>query len=122
MYITDDLSKEGFLLLKKDRQELLNQISELKNLLDGFDFVYPFLESLYEPKFDVLTKENKYVGSLSIMFPTLDEPILREFEIGLVSYYDGKENAVLIEDGYIKANELLKSMFPLHFPNNDTDK
>jgi hypothetical protein len=122
MYITDDLSKEGFLLLKKDRQELLNQISELKSLLDGFDFVYPFLESLYEPKFDILTKENKYVGSISIMFPTLDEPILREFEIGLVSSYDGKENAVLIEDGYIKANELLKSMFPLHFPNNDTDK
>ena len=39
-----------------------------------------------------------------------------------LSSYDGKENAVLIEDGYIKANEFLKSMFPLHFPNNDTDK
>jgi hypothetical protein len=122
MYITDDLSKEGFLLLKKDRQELLNQISELKSLLDGFEFVYPFLESLYEPKIDILTKENKYFGSIPIMFPTLDEPILKEFEIGLVSSYDGKENAVLIEDGYIKANELLKSMFPLHFPNNDIDK
>jgi hypothetical protein len=122
MYITNELSKEGFLLLKKDRQELLNQISELKSLLDGFDFVYPFLESLYEPKIDILTKENKYVGSIPIMFPTLDEPILKEFEIGLVSSYDGKENAVLIEDSYIKANELLKSMFPLHFPNNDTDK
>lgn len=122
MYITNDLSKEGFLLLKKDRQELLNQISELQSVLDDFEYVYPFLESLYEPKVVILTKENKYVGSISIMFPTLDEPILREFEIGLVSSYDGKENAVLIEDSYIKANEFLKSMFPLHFPNNDTDK
>ena len=122
MYITNDLSKEGFLLLKKDRQELINQITELQSILNDFEYVYPFLESLYEPKVEILIKEDKYVGSISLMFPTLDEPILKEFEIGLVSSYDVKENAVLIEDGYIKANEFLKSMFPLHFPNNDTDK
>ena len=122
MFISNNLSKEGFLLLKKDRQELLNQISELQSVLNDFEFVYPFLESLYEPKVEIKKQEDKYFGSISIHYPTLEEPMLEEFEIGMVSIYNGKENSILIEDGYKKANELLKSKFPLHFPNNDTDK
>jgi hypothetical protein len=122
MFISNNLTKEGFLLLKKDRQELLNQISELQSILNDFEFVFPFLESIYEPKVEIKKQEDKYYGSISIHYPTLEEPILEEFEIGFVSSYNGKENSILIEDGYKKANELLNSKFPLHFPNNDTDK
>ena len=45
--ILTDLTKSGYLLLKKDRSELINQISELQSLLDDFEFAFPFLESIF---------------------------------------------------------------------------
>ena len=41
MSIGMNLSKEGFSILKKDRQEIMKQIEELNNVLYEFDYVYP---------------------------------------------------------------------------------
>ena len=52
--ILTDLTKAGYLILKKDRSELVSQIKELQDLLDDIDFAYPFLESLFEP-FEIIS-------------------------------------------------------------------
>ena len=113
--ILTDLTKSGYLLLKKDRVELINQISELQSLLDDFDFAYPFLESIFEPKTNLITKDGVYYGQISIIYPTAPEPILIEFEVGKVSMYNSTNQSNLQDDFDRKSKLKLKEKFPLHF-------
>ena len=113
--ILTDLTKSGYLLLKKDRVELINQISELQSLLDDFDFAYPFLESIFEPKTNLITKDGVYYGQISIIYTTAPAPILIEFEVGKVSMYNSTNQSKLQEDLDTLANQKLKEKFPLHF-------
>jgi hypothetical protein len=113
--ILTDLTKSGYLLLKKDRVELINQISELQSLLDDFDFAYPFLESIFEPKTNLITKDGVYYGQISIIYPTAPAPILIEFEVGKVSMYNSTNQSNLQEDLDTLSNQKLKEKFPLHF-------
>ena len=64
MILHTDLSKYGFLQLKKDREELISQINELQSLLDDFNFVYPFYKNLYEP--EILTKNESTDGGIDV--------------------------------------------------------
>ena len=113
--ILTDLTKSGYLLLKKDRSELINQISELQSLLDDFEFAFPFLESIFEPKTKLITKDGVYFGQISIIYPTAPEPVLIEFEVGKVSMYDGTNQNNLQDDLDKKSKLKLKEKFPLHF-------
>lgn len=113
--ILTDLTKSGYLLLKKDRSELINQITELQSLLDDFDFSYPFLESIFEPKTELVTRNNIYYGQISILYPTAPEPVIIEFEVGSVSNYSEAKNSTLQNDLDSKAKLKLQEKFPLHF-------
>jgi hypothetical protein len=122
MSIGMNLSREGFLILKKDRQEIKNQIDELNSILYEFDYVYPFFESIYEPKVNVEVRNGVYYGSFSIHYPTLDEAIIEEFEIGKVSDFNAVGQPSHIEEANNKMTSILQTKFPLHFSNNDTNK
>jgi hypothetical protein len=122
MSIGMNLSREGFLILKKDRQEIKNQIDELNSVLYEFDYVYPFLESIYEPKVNVEERNGVYYGSFPIHYPTLDEAVIEEFEIGKVSDFNAVGQPSHIEEANNKMTSILQTKFPLHFPNNDTNK
>jgi hypothetical protein len=110
-----NFSKEGYLQLKKDREILLNQISELQLVLDEFNFAYPFLNSLFEPDFSVKIIDQIYFGYLEIIVPYVDSPLIIEFEIGSVSNYEGEKDSRLINDFYTKSEEVLKKKFPINF-------
>jgi hypothetical protein len=113
--ILTDLTKSGYLLLKKDRSELVSQIKELNDLLDDIDFAYPFLESLFDPKINLLEEDGKYLGSIDIIYPTAPEPVQIKFEIGSISDYTNDNQSKLQEDLDNRANQILKEKFPLHF-------
>ena len=113
--ILTDLSKTGYLLLKKDRTELIKQIDELQSLLEDFEFAFPFLESIFDPKINLLEKDGKYLGSIDIIYPTAPEPVQIKFEIGPVSDYTNDNQYKLQEDLDNRANQILKEKFPLHF-------
>jgi len=113
--ILTDLTKSGYLLLKKDRSELIKQIDELKSLLEDFDFAYPFLESIFEPKTTLISKGDSYFGQISVIYPTAPAPVLLEFEIGKISEYEDSNSTKLQEDLEKKADLKLKEKFPLHF-------
>lgn len=110
-----DLTKSGYLLLKKDRAELINQITELNSLLEDFDFAFPFLESIFEPKTNLIKKDDMYFGQISVIYPTAPQPILLEFEIGKISDYEDPNSTKLKEDLDRKAELKLKEKFPLHY-------
>jgi hypothetical protein len=113
--ILTDLTKAGYLLLKKDRSELVSQIKELQDLLDDIDFAYPFLESLFEPKINLLEEDGKYYGSIDIIYPTAPAPVQIKFEIGSIADYANGNESKLQEDLDNLAIQKLKEKFPLHF-------
>lgn len=115
LMILTDLTKSGYFLLKKDRSELINQISELQSILNDFDFAYPFLESIFEPKTNLITKDGVYYGQISVIYPTVPEPVLIEFEVGKVSMYNSTNQSNLQDDLDRKSKLKLKEKFPLHF-------
>jgi hypothetical protein len=108
-------NKEGYLQLKKDREVLLQQIAELQDFLDDFNFAYPFLNSLFEPEFKVFNNDGTYFGDINIVVPFVEEPMNVKFEIGLVSDYIGEKDPKLIDDFYHKSQEILKRKFPTNF-------
>ncbi len=110
-----DLTKTGFLTLKKDRAELIDQISELQSLLDDIDFLYPFLESLFEPKVNLIKEDGKYYGTIDITYPTAPKPVHLKFEIGDISNYTDLNISNLQNDLDRLAEIKLKEKFPLHF-------
>jgi hypothetical protein len=115
LMILTDLTKSGYLILKKDRAELIKQINELNSLLEDFDFAYPFLESLFEPKVNLLEEDGKYYGSIEIIYPTAPAPVQIKFEIGSISDYANGNESKLQEDLDSRAIQKLKEKFPLHF-------
>ncbi len=119
MSIGMNLSKEGFSILKKDRQEIMKQIEELNNVLYEFDYVYPFLESIYEPKVSIREDNGIYFGSFPIHYPTLEEPIIEEFEIGKVSDFNTNGNPSHHDEANKIMLKIIKGKFPLHFSDND---
>jgi len=122
MILHTDLSKYGFLQLKKDRNELISQINELQSLLDDFNFVYPFYKNIYEPEIEILTKDDKFYGRFEVNYPTAPEPIKFDFIIGEQSLFEGTDDLILISESNRIASELLKEKFPLHFKDGNSDK
>lgn len=118
MSIGMNLSKEGFIMLKKDRQEIINQIEELKTILYEFDYVFPFLESIYEPKVNIHENNGIYFGTFPIHYPTLEEPIIEEFEIGKVTDFNTNGNPSHYEEANKIMQNIIKGKFPLHTTDN----
>jgi hypothetical protein len=113
--ILTDLTKSGFLLLKKNRTELVSQIKELQDILEDIDFAYPFLESLFEPKVNLIEEDGKYFGSIDIIYPNTTVPVQIKFEIGSISNYTDLSASNLQNDLDRLAKIKLKEKFPLHF-------
>ncbi len=122
MILHTDLSKYGFLQLKKDREELISQINELQSLLDDFNFVYPFYKNIYEPEIEIFTKDEMYYGQFEVNYPYAPEPIKFDFIIGEKSLFEGKNDLILISESNRIASEILKDKFPLHFKDDNSGK
>jgi hypothetical protein len=122
MILHTDLSKHGFLQLKKDREELILQINELQSLLDDFNFVYPFYKNIYEPEIRIFIKDEKFYGQFEVNYPSAPEPISFDFKIGDKSLYEDENDSTLKGESYKIASELLKEKFPLHFKEDESNK
>jgi hypothetical protein len=122
MILHTELSKFGFLQLKKDREELISQINELQSLLDDFNFVYPFYKNIYEPQIEILAMDDKYYGRFEVNYPSAPEPITFDFTIGQQSSFEDINDSRLKSESNRIASEILKDKFPLHFKDGNSDK
>jgi hypothetical protein len=70
MFVLTDLTYDGYLQIKKDREQLFSKILQYQALLDEFDLALPFLSAIYEPKIRIEFKENinHYVAKTTIPF------------------------------------------------------
>lgn len=113
MLLLANLSEQGYLLLKKDREEVLEKIKELNRILNQFDLVLPSMESIYNPHIDVYEIKTEYWGRIIIKHPDLEEDKLIEFLIGDIKTYSDPET--LKTSSKEKARDEVKMLFPLYF-------
>ena len=70
MFVLNNLTKAGYLQIKKDKEELSKRIQQYQTLVDEFDLALPFLEAIYEPKITIEFNDKIafYVAKTSIPF------------------------------------------------------
>ncbi len=113
MHLLANLSEQGYLILKKDRNELLEKIKELNRILNQFDLVLPSMESIYEPHIDVYEVKTEYWGRMIIKHPDLEEDKSIEFLIGDIKTNSNPETLISLSKQ--KARDEVKKLFPLYF-------
>jgi hypothetical protein len=113
MLLLSNLSEEGFLQLKKDREAIMEKIRELNRILNQFDLALPSLESIYDPYIEIYEMESEYWGKITINHPDLDEARIIDFQIGEIKSLNNSE--LLHKESKLKAREEIKRIFPLYF-------
>jgi hypothetical protein len=113
MHLLANLSEQGYLILKKDRDDVLKQIKALNRILNQFDLVLPSLESMYEPHIDIYEIKTDYWGRIRIKHPDLAEDKSIEFLIGDIKTNSDPETLKSLSKE--KARDEVKKMFPLYF-------
>lgn len=119
MLLLNNLNETGFLKLKEDRRNLIEEIKHLQSILNQFDLAYPFLSSIFEP--EVKIKYNKsndrYIGLFKVKHPNFDEPISDYVLLGYSKQYKGIEDPQLLIDGAKKTRKKIQNLFPEMFDN-----
>jgi len=118
MFVLTDLSYEGYLQIKKDKELLMKKIQQHQALVDEFNLAIPFLEAIYEPK-------------IKFSFGGSDNQILNAY--AYIPMNDGKKRSIRVTVGKSKDYPLgekdfnaqkrgrdlikdkIKMEFPLHF-------
>jgi len=123
MSLLVNLSEEGFLQIKRDRDALRERINTLKTelnqlqeMLDEFNLLYDKLNYLYERKITI--KKIKYFkGDYYQGVIKLDYPIRTHIKISLGKITDFKDendkNLIILAQK--KTEEVLREKFPLYF-------
>ena len=118
MFVLTDLTYEGFLQIKKDKELLMKKIQQHQALVDEFDMALPFLTAIYEPtikfSFEGLNEE---ILMARTSIPINDgKRCLIKVRIGLRRGFpmgEKDENVVIKATDLIKRR--IKKEFPLHF-------
>jgi hypothetical protein len=113
MLLLSNLSEEGFLQLKKDREAVMEKIKELNRILNQFDLALPSLQTIYDPFVEIYEVNSEYWGKITINHPDLDEAKIIDFQIGEIKSLNNNE--VLQQESKLKAREEIKKIFPLYF-------
>ncbi len=115
MFLLKDLTEEGFRQIRNDRDELVKKIEQYQIILDEFNSVLPFLESIYEPQIEISFKENIqfYVAKASVHYQ--GETIHFNSKLGDKEMFDGMDDPKLMDKAKLEIRKELERQFPLHF-------
>ncbi len=118
MFVLTDLTYEGFLQIKKDKELLMKKIQQNQALVDEFDLALPFLTAIYEPtiKFSFQrAREEMLMARTSIPMNDGEKRIIKVVVGRREDFPLGEKD----ERALIKATDLIKRRikkeFPLHF-------
>lgn len=118
MFVLTDLTYDGYLQIKKDKELLMKKIQQHQALVDEFDLALPFLTAIYEPtiklSFEGLNKDI-LMARTSIPMNDGEKRIIRA-RIGSINDFPMGEKDY---KAVFKATEIIKDRikkeFPLHF-------
>lgn len=115
MIVLTDLTHDGFLQIKKDREQLSCKILQYQAIIDEFDLALPFLSAIYEPKITIEFNENinHYIAKTTIPFN--GDKISISEKLGGKLKFDGVQDPNLIQKANDKIMNNIRRQFPLHF-------
>lgn len=119
MFLLTDLTEEGYLQIKKDKEKLLRKIQEYQMIVKEFDLALPFLSSIYEPKIIIRKVADRYYEGLSFI-PINGEKIRIRVQLNKEqsSKFIDKEDNELMELLEKMVIAEIQEQFPTHFPNS----
>jgi hypothetical protein len=119
MFLLTDLTEEGYLQIKKDKEKLIRKIQEYQMIISEFDLALPFLSAIYEPKIIIRKVADRYYEGLSFI-PVNGEKIRIRVQL------NKEQSSKFIDNEDNELKELLEKMviaeiqeqFPTHFPDS----
>ena len=121
MFLLTDLTEEGYLQIKKDKEKLLRKIQEYQMIVKEFDLALPFLSAIYEPKIIIRKVSDRYYEGLSFI-PYNNEKI--KLSVRIKEYflkYTGVDDPELIKIIEKEIKCKIKESFPTHFNDNPSN-
>ena len=118
MFLLTDLTEEGYLQIKKDKEKLLRKIQEYQMIVKEFDLALPFLSAIYEPKIIIRKVSDRYYEGLSFI-PYNNEKI--KLSVRIKEYflkYSGVDDPELIKIIEKEIKCKIRESFPTHFNDN----
>jgi hypothetical protein len=118
MFVLRDLTYDGYLQIKKDKELLIKKIQQHQALVDEFNLALPFLEAIYEPKikFSFVGRDKQILiayahipindGKKYTIRVTVGNS--KDYPLGEKDFNAQKKGRDLIKDA-------IKNKFPLHF-------
>jgi hypothetical protein len=118
MFLLTDLTLEGYIQIKKDREIIARKVKELNSIIYELDLALPFLTAIYEPKIIIRKILDKTYQALTII-PYNGEKIrisvvLSEYESSRFVDDEDPELMELLE-------KLIKAKIKQNFPDNFKD-
>lgn len=118
MFLLTDLTRTGYLQIKKDREGLSERMNQLQLLINEMDLALPFLRAIYEPEVKITKNENQgvFYARATIPASATSEKLLIKLNIGKIATYKyGEKDPKLIERANEVVNQYIRNSFPLHF-------
>jgi hypothetical protein len=119
MFLLTDLTKIGYLQIKKDRDLLVEKMKGIQILVDEIDLALPFLQSIYEPEIKVAKLENIGFYTASCKIPYNQSFVRIQVRVAPISKYKMKDDPALMKEAYNKVMKRIKAHFPNHFKDEE---
>lgn len=115
MFLLTDLTKTGYLQIKKDRDLLVEKMKGIQTLIEEIDLALPFLQSIYEPEIKIVKNEKLGFYTASCRIPYNGDYFRILIKVAPISRYKMKEDPALLKEANRKVMDKIKSHFPEHF-------
>jgi hypothetical protein len=119
MFLLTDLTKTGYLQIKKDRDLLVEKMKGIQALVEEIDLALPFLQSIYEPQVKVFKNENIGFYSASVKIPYNQDFVRINIKVAPVSKYKMKDDPALMKEAHKKIMDRIRAKFPNHFKDEE---
>jgi hypothetical protein len=119
MFLLTDLTKTGYLQIKKDRDLLVEKMKGIQTLVEEIDLALPFLQSIYEPEIKVSKHENIGFYTARCKIPYNQNFIRIEVRVAPISKFKMKDDPALMKEAQDKVMKRIKAHFPNHFKDEE---
>jgi hypothetical protein len=119
MFLLTDLTKIGYLQIKKDRDLLVEKMKGIQTLVEEIDLALPFLQSIYEPEIKIAKNDRIGFYTASCRIPYNQDFVKVYIKVAPITKYKMKDDPALIEEAHNKVMKRIKAHFPNHFKDEE---
>jgi hypothetical protein len=119
MFLLTDLTKTGYLQIKKDRDLLVDKIKGIQILVDEIDLALPFLQSIYEPEIKIAKNDRIGFYTASCRIPYNQDFVKVYIKVAPITKFKMKDDPALMKEAHKKIMDRIRAQFPIHFKDEE---